>query len=194
MSLDKGLMEKAAVVVFHLPSLDEFLSSELEKTEGQLWIGWRQTNEPDVREVAMSVWEYLFDFYLSYSPAGYWKCATTFGVEAQSVGDTYRILDSMVALWRKVDFMLIGTQKGEVRLCMNILISILLVGALYSKNPDFFCIRVFTRGVYPGIWGECGGNSPLYATLYHAACFSSLLLGIRFGTKFLKDFLNTIRS
>lgn len=173
-SLDKGLMEKAAVVVFHLPSLDEFLSSELEKTEGQLWIGWRQTNEPDIREVAMSVWEYLFDFYLSYSPAGYWKCATTFGVEAQSVGNTYRILDSMVALWRKVDFMLIGTQKGGSTALHEYLNQHSSCWGSLFKEPGFFLYPcVYTRGLswYMGrMWRE---QPPLRYSLSRCLLFES---------------------
>ena len=48
-TLDKRLLGKAAVVVFHLPTLLDVLSEELEKTEGQFWVAWKHSREREWR-------------------------------------------------------------------------------------------------------------------------------------------------
>lgn len=65
-STDKNLMSEAAIVVFHLPTLYESFPETLEKSEGQLWVGWKLTNEPNIIETVDTVWERLFDLHLNY--------------------------------------------------------------------------------------------------------------------------------
>ena len=64
-TLDKRLLGKAAVVVFHLPTLLDVLSEELEKTEGQFWVAWKHSREREWRFNTKPVWGNIFDLYLS---------------------------------------------------------------------------------------------------------------------------------
>ena len=47
-----------------------------------------------------------------YSPQCYWKCATTFGSQLRPYKLMYPLLDEITNWFRKIDFMIIGTQKG----------------------------------------------------------------------------------
>ena len=111
---DRHLCGRASVVVFHLPTLEENLSESeiLVKKEGQVWVGWKQTHEPDIRNVAESVWDEVFDFYLNLPPRCYWKCVAHDGISAWAAGRKYRLPETQTPAWRKVDFMIVGTQKG----------------------------------------------------------------------------------
>ena len=100
-TLDKRLLGKAAVVVFHLPTLLDVLSEELEKTEGQFWVAWKHSREREWRFNTKPVWGNIFDLYLSYSPQCYWKCATTFGSQLRPYKLMYPLLDEITNWFRK---------------------------------------------------------------------------------------------
>lgn len=61
------------------------------KKEGQVWVGWKQTHEPDIRNVAESVWDEVFDFYLNLPPLCYWECVAHDGISAWAAGRKYRL-------------------------------------------------------------------------------------------------------
>ena len=55
---DRNLLAKADAVVFHLPDLPSVMEDEIDKREGQLWVGWSLeceenyswTKNPEFRE------------------------------------------------------------------------------------------------------------------------------------------------
>ena len=137
-TLDKRLIGKAAVVVFHLPTLLDVLSEELEKTEGQFWVAWKHSREREWRFNAKPVWGNIFDLYLSYSPQCYWKCATTFGSQLRPYKLMYPLLDEITNWFRKIDFMIIGTQKGGSTALHDYLHHHPSCWGSFFKEPGFF--------------------------------------------------------
>lgn len=63
---DRNLIAKADAVVFHLPDLPSVMEDEIDKREGQLWVGWSLeceenyswTKDPEFRE--------SFDLWMGY--------------------------------------------------------------------------------------------------------------------------------
>lgn len=63
---DRNLLAKADAVVFHLPDLPSVMEDEIDKREGQLWVGWSLeceenyswTKDPEFRE--------SFDLWMGY--------------------------------------------------------------------------------------------------------------------------------
>lgn len=137
-SYDKNLINKAAIVVFHLPTLAEAPLEQLEKMEGQVWIGWRQAKEPDIRDDAPTTWECIFDLYIVYPPQCYWECSITHGKKTLFAEFTSALLDNLKALRRKVDFMLIGTQKGGSTALHEYLAQHPSCWGSYFKETGFF--------------------------------------------------------
>ena len=137
-SLDKSLIEKAAVIVFHLPTLSTVLPDELEKREGQFWVAWRQSGERECALNTLPTWDNILDLYLSYSPQCYWKCATSFGSQLRSYKFVYPLLEEITNWFKKVDFMIIGTQKGGSTALHEYLHQHPSCWGSFFKEPDFF--------------------------------------------------------
>ena len=63
---DRNLLSKADAVVFHLPDLPSVMEDEIDKREGQIWVGWNLeceenyswTKDPEFRE--------SFDLWMGY--------------------------------------------------------------------------------------------------------------------------------
>lgn len=191
-TLDKRLLGKAAVVVFHLPTLLDVLSEELEKTEGQFWVAWKHSREREWRFNTKPVWGNIFDLYLSYSPQCYWICATTFGSQLRPYKLMYPLLDEITNWFRKIDFMIIGTQKGGSTALHDYLHHHPSCWGSFLKSPVFFFTQLNMRKDFHFLWNICGRNILLSVILYPIVFCLNLLLGILIGMRFLKDFLNTI--
>ena len=158
-TLDQSLLIKADVVIFHLPTFLNSSPDEIEKREGQIWVGWRHGNEPIIEEEVSSIWDKAFDFEISYSPECYWECATTHGNQAHLVSNIHQLPEGIARWWRKVDFMLLGTQKGGSTALHEYLHQHPSCwGALY-KEPGFFLFpHIYATGFswYIGhLWKEC---------------------------------------
>lgn len=173
-SMDRDLIKEASVVVFHLPTLSETLSDELEKQAGQLWIGWKRNGELSVVDNVGSIWDRVFDLYLSYSPRCYWLCAVTFGSIPYLLKKSYPLLDEITDWFRKVDFMIIGTQKGGSTALHDYLHQHPSCWGAYFKETDFFLFpNVYAKGIswYMGsMWKE---RIPLRYSLCNNLLFES---------------------
>lgn len=171
---DRQLFRKANIIVFHLPSLAQHLATDLEKQEGQLWIGWRLEHENNIQDSFHSVWDKLFDFYISYSPQCYWECMTTYGKASLQSKKNVFLLESIASWWKKVDFMLIGTQKGGSTALHEYLSQHPSCWGSYYKEPGFFLFPgIYTLGLswYMGkLWKE---ETPLRYSLAQNLLFES---------------------
>lgn len=173
-SLDKSLLEKAAVVVFHLPTLLDVLPDELEKREGQFWIAWSQSGERECALNTVPTWDNIFDLYLSYSPQCYWKCATSFGSQLRPYKLVYPLLDEITNWFKKVDFMVIGTQKGGSTALHGYLHQHPSCWGSFFKEPDFFLFPTEYMKGFPyymeNMWKE---HSPYRYSLSDCLLFES---------------------
>ena len=60
---DRNLIAKADAVVFHLPDLPSVMEDEIDKREGQLWVGWSLeceenyswTKDPEFRRMILCI-------------------------------------------------------------------------------------------------------------------------------------------
>lgn len=63
---DRKYLSRADAVVFHLPTLEYDLESDLEKSPGQCWIGWTMECEENYPFIKSTEFMGLFDYWMSY--------------------------------------------------------------------------------------------------------------------------------
>lgn len=63
---DQKYLNRADVVVFHLPTLDFDLEGDLDKPEKQRWVGWTLECEENYPFIKSTEFMSLFDFWMSY--------------------------------------------------------------------------------------------------------------------------------
>lgn len=63
---DRALFDLADTVVFHIPTLDSAIDTDLEKKEGQLWVAWTLECEENYTFVKRHEFMELFDLWISY--------------------------------------------------------------------------------------------------------------------------------
>lgn len=95
------------------------------------------------------VWGNIFDLYLSYPPQCYWKCATTFGSQLRPYKLMYPLLDEITNWFRKIDFMIIGTQKGGSTALHDYLHHHPSCWGSFFKEPVFFFTQLNMRKEFP---------------------------------------------
>ncbi len=158
-SMDKSLLEQASVVVFHLPTLADAFTDEIRKREGQFWIAWRQSKEESLISDIRITWNGVFDLYISYPPQFYWKCATSFDFQLCLSQSVYPLLEKITNWFRKVDFMIIGTQKGGSTALHEYLHQHPSCWGSFFKETDFFLFpSVYMKGLpwyMEYMWKEC---------------------------------------
>lgn len=63
---DQKYLDRADVVVFHLPTLEFDLEGDLEKSPGQRWVGWTKECEENYPFIKSTEFMSLFDYWMSY--------------------------------------------------------------------------------------------------------------------------------
>lgn len=145
---DIDSLKDASVIFFHLPSLILKFSEllELSKEPGQVWIAWRYSFEINICSDINSVWDEVFDLYLEFSRDYMFKTYNKNSLE-----------DNFSEIFRKVDFMIIGTQKGGSTALHEYLDQHPTCWGSCIKEPGFFlypCVN--EKGIfwYMNIWRE----------------------------------------
>lgn len=63
---DRNLLAKADAVVFHLPDLPSVMEDEIDKREGQLWVGWSLECEENYSWTKNPEFRESFDLWMGY--------------------------------------------------------------------------------------------------------------------------------
>lgn len=100
----------------------------------------------------------------------------------------YPLLDEITNWFRKIDFMIIGTQKGGSTALHDYLHHHPSCWGSFFKEPGFFLYPTEYAKGFPFLWNICGRNILLSVILYPIVFCLNLLLGILIGMRFLKDF------
>lgn len=65
-TFDRKYLDRADVVVFHLPTLEFDLERDLDKLEHQRWVGWTRECEENYPFIKSTEFMSLFDYWMSY--------------------------------------------------------------------------------------------------------------------------------
>lgn len=63
---DRSLLPIADAVVFNVPLLNSYLEEDIEKPEGQLWVGWSYESEVNYPWIFAEELKELFDIWMTY--------------------------------------------------------------------------------------------------------------------------------
>lgn len=122
------------IVFIHLQSLTE--QNDITKKPGQVWIGWKSDNEEWLLETSEEQWNTTLDFNISFSLR---KMDIPFSVSYYNLGKVYESTFDEILHWtRKVDFMIIGTQKGGTTALHKYLSQHRSCWGSKHKEPGFF--------------------------------------------------------
>ena len=85
LTLDRKYMDRAFAVVFHMPGLNEHLSSDLCKPDGQVWIRWNMEPETKFSWMENPELDELFDLRMDYHPDADLVCPYYAGFKPERV-------------------------------------------------------------------------------------------------------------
>lgn len=85
LTLDRKYLDRAFAVVFHMPGLNEHLSGDLCKPDGQIWVQWNMEPETKFRWMDNLALDDLFDLRMDYHPEADVVCPYYAGFKPERV-------------------------------------------------------------------------------------------------------------